>query len=590
MKKKLFLGLILLFESVVLFFAILSLYLDSINSIIVISQMAWAGRKLLSLGWRVSVLLTINNYLAYPVIVKIIGLLIVNVICIVIYYAIFGPLTIVFRKKNERKRREIVPKYQLTNLEKEKLDEKNFIRRFPKGTVISFIFPVLLIALFIIIRFDKVICEVNGSKLNGTLDISNKYIEPFLSSIATPASIHDFFTYRMGMYIKLVTSFLNNVPWVEYVLLFVGSIIILGLWLLVFFLIGLIFKKPLARRRSKLAKRRYIEKMEKIEYRLHKKYKDETSVKADDFISIVEEEQNTPATSISNIDAYKENDKKGLFDRQKKAYLEEIGYGVTDLGITKDNEEVTKPITEREVRYISDEDVDIILEEEPVIEVVEEDDVTDVNPSIEDELFFEKYEADENVSEDSSGVSQDVEDYILKNTQVEENEEKDINNEEVLNDKENNSLQEEIKEEKVEEQQVVEEILLEDIAPQIDIGKEEPKKNDPFAAYRGMNHGKHSATKVPSFKEQGKLDVEEKTNEPIKKNDPFAQYRNKKNKGYGAKKVPSFKELNKNQVVEETPNTPKEEKTDPFAAYRNKKKSGYGAKKVPSFKEIKSNK
>ena len=271
-------------------------------------------------------------------------------------------------------------------------------------------------------------------------------------------------------------------------------------------------------------------------------------------VKIIEEELEEEALEIAKIKKENSSRHQKKIDARKKAYLEEIGYGVVDLGVSDEKaKEVKEPIVEREIRYISDADIDIILEEEPVIEIVEEDDMEEVElANKEDDLFFEKYQEDDvdlELVEEHKPEPKDVMDYVK----------------ETAEDKEEAPVVEEVvEEEPVHVEEYVEEVK-EDIV-------EEPIKEE---------------EEVPAPV------VEEKVEEAPKKVDPFAAYRDRVNKGHGAKKVQSFKEagFKEDEVMVRDDGVKVSIKYDPFAKWRNQeRKKGYGAKKVPSFKEIQAQK
>ena len=190
----------------------------------------------------------------------------------------------------------------------------------------------------------------------------------------------------------------GKVPWVEFILVFIGSMMIIFVWVGVFSLIHLLVAKPVAKHKANIARKNYVRKMELIEYRLHNKYKDETSIKSDDFMHIVETEQKEAAREIAKFKRNLADEMLEVKDAEekKKAYYEEIGQGVTDLGISDSQLDLDSPHIEREVKYISEEEVDIILDEEPVIEIVEDEKIETSLEFGNNDIFFERYQPDDN--------------------------------------------------------------------------------------------------------------------------------------------------------------------------------------------------
>ena len=603
MKKKLFVNFVLIVELIMLVvYVINSKFTDVLNQYIPfnyiieytnigIEKLAWLS-EIVQIKYLVNLLLGFNM----PGVEILLTLILANIAWILVFYLIFGTIGAIIKHHRRKKIRKVISEYKLTPTEEKRFAPINYKKKATRWVGKSLIIPVVLLALFVCIRFDirNILAwdlTVNNEYGFG-FDIYYKGILPVINMVAEPLNVDDYikvlFTNEQGWgYFNLVNTYLVTVPWLEYVILPVAALLILFIWWGLFKLISLIFRKARMNRLSRKAKAKYIAKMEKQEYKLRKKYKDDATVKGDEFLKIIEEELEDDALEIAKIKEEKSSRHQKKIDAKKKAYLEEIGYGVVDLGVSKEEtKKVAEPIVEREIRYISDTDVDIILDEEPVIEIVEKDDMEEIElANKEDDLFFEKYHEDDvdlELVEEHKPEPKDVIEYV----------------EEKAKPKEEPKV-EDVVEERVEVEKyvdvpadVVEEPIKEDEV------KEEPKKNDPFAAYRNRVNKGHGAKKVQSFKDAGFKEDEVMVREDgIKvsiKYDPFAKWRDQeRKKGYGAKKVPSFKELQamkekeeaakKNEEVKKP--TSEAKKENPFAKYQNKPKTGSGSKKVPPMKK-----
>lgn len=647
MKKKLFVNLVLILELAI--FIVYGINIVSKNSLVniiplnyVVAAGSWMHEQFDALAGLIKIKELFTLLLGYNLnfVSVAIAFIAFNLAWIIVFYIIFGIIGAIIASSQKKKRRKLISEYKLTPSEEKRFSPVNYKKKAMRWIIWTFIVPILVIALFVIARFDRDMMNHGNLVVNTgiKLDIYTKYIVPAMNGLLSPLKFNDYFklifSNSQGIgYYDLVNKYLVSINWLEYVILVLGILLILFIWWGLFTLIALIFRNLRAKHLSKKAIKRYKLKMEKTEYKLRKKYNEEAVAKGDEFLKIIEEELLEDANEIAKIKDEKSKRRQKKIDAKKKAYLEEIGYGVVDLGVSEEKyKEEKEPLVEREIRYISDADIDIILEEEPVIEVVEEDDMEEVElTNKEDDLFFERYQEDDvdlELVEEHQPAPEDVMKYVHKKAeeQVEEPIEIVESSQEEIHVEE---YQEEVVEEKAEEivpeepkQEVVEveEKVEEPITPVIE---ETPKKNDPFAAYRNRVNKGHAAKKVQSFKDVGfKEDEMMVRDDGVKvsiKFDPFAKWRNKeRKKGYGAKKVPSFKEIQaqkgneelgkpasskakkvppvkksspikeeikqvakpKQEEVKETP-----KKNDPFAAYRNKPRKSTAAKKVESLKK-----
>jgi hypothetical protein len=425
MKKNIILKIILIIElALVLLFGlgnVFSFFKDTpvFNIFYILGNQLFVFGKTLASLFHINVSVNDISYINFS---GLIGFVIANVIFIILYYGIWYLVSFIIKKHNEDKLRSVVEKYELTKSEKSRFQVRNYIHTFSPYVFISLIIPIVFLFIIITARFDVNISKEASSKLGGTLTIFTNNIEPALKTLFLDGDFHkiilSFFTRSTSNgYIDIMNVWFFSVPWVEYILIVFSCVLILFIWFIIFQAIYLLVRKPIAKVKCDNARKAYIYKMEHQEYRIRKEYKNEVSSKSDDFIRTLEEEVNSNAKNIANIT--KEENEELLknpksYEKNRRAYLEDIGYGVSDLGVSESDIEKAKPIVEREVRYISDEDIDIILEEEPVIEVTEDE----IDASIEDEEndeFFEKYIPEEQEIEDIKPLSEDVEQYIFEN-------------------------------------------------------------------------------------------------------------------------------------------------------------------------------
>ena len=442
MKKNIILKIILIIElALVLLFGlgnVFSFFKDTpvFNIFYILGNQLFVFGKTLASLFHINVSVNDISYINFS---GLIGFVIANVIFIILYYGIWYLVSFIIKKHNEDKLRSVVEKYELTKSEKSRFQVRNYIHTFSPYVFISLIIPTIFLFIIITARFDVNISKEASSKLGGTLTIFTNNIEPALKTLFLDGDFHkiilSFFTRSTSNgYIDIMNVWFSSVPWVEYILIVFSCVLILFIWFIIFQAIYLLVRKPIAKVKCDNARKAYIYKMEHQEYKIRKEYKNEVSSKSDDFIRTLEEEVNSNAKNIANIT--KEENEELLknpksYEKNRRAYLEDIGYGVSDLGVSESDIEKAKPIVEREVRYISDEDIDIILEEEPVIEVTEDE----IDASIEDEEndeFFEKYIPEEQEIEDIKPLSEDVEQYIFENISND-----DLISEDDLNNNEN---------------------------------------------------------------------------------------------------------------------------------------------------------
>lgn len=347
------------------------------------------------LGWISSLF---NRYggIKYP---GYVSLLIFNALLIIVYVIVANIISFASKKSKEKKMLRVIKEhYKLTEAEEKEFDYHNYIKKFPIKRTLSLIIPLFLIFLAVATRFDNTVVTASSSNLGGWGDLYTNFIAKMWSAIfyASPnANFHYlnlFYNANQTGYIDRMNLLIGNFAWLEYIIIPLASIVFLALWFGFLSLINLMFKSQRAKGRAKKAKEAYIYSKDKEEYKFRLKHGKEYSNKSEEFINMYENEDKTnPIAEIDDQDELKKNATPDEIE-----YYETLGEGVKDLGIGESSVSTQKAIVEREVRYIADEDFDIVLEAEPVIESVEDDELDAlIAQNKEDELFYEKYIADE---------------------------------------------------------------------------------------------------------------------------------------------------------------------------------------------------
>ena len=364
-------------------------------------------------------------------------ILFLNFIFILLYYIVFGILTgILNNVKMKKVKRVVMTSYQLTPTEEEKFSCKRYMRKFPKIRVLSFIIPLSFLAIIFLARLDKEYVKLLDIESNTDLIIYTENIKPFINLLfGSDEFLLNIFTnkYKIG-YVDIAKHIPQNLFYLEYVLMGVITIIVLFLWYGILSLLYLPFRKLCARRRARRARNKFIFRKDIKEYKLRTKHKKSYSSKSKEFMSIIEKEEKDQQVLAQQLDSQN----MGKENLKPSEYYDDLGQGVKDLGVgTSYKEKKDKAIIEREVRYISDSDFDIELEEEPVIEIVEEDSIGQIRQQTkDDELYYEKYQPDDllikPVEEYQSNLSK-VNDYVSTINEIDNNE---INNEELLSSNE----------------------------------------------------------------------------------------------------------------------------------------------------------
>ncbi len=321
-----------------------------------------------------------------------IGLCIFNAILIVLYKIIVVILSFLLRRF---RRKKLVSNhlglYILTEEEKAQFEWKLYLKKVPIFGILSFIIPLGIEFLFVIIRFDRTICE-NDINRDGYFSIYNDSILPFIKTLSV--DLANFVNTEITRYILTINDIINivNIKWIEYGFIAIIFVIILFVWYFFVWIFVKLFRIPFAKRRARRAKKRYIDKMENAELKARKKAGSRISSKAHDILGDLDIElpvYEDDASSISIVSDVTSID--SAYKEKVSSYIDDISTGVIDLGLASTTEEEDKePIEKRIPIFVDDEDVDIVLDKEPVIEVLEEE-----SDEFEEELpFFEKYSPD----------------------------------------------------------------------------------------------------------------------------------------------------------------------------------------------------
>lgn len=486
---------------------------------------------------------------------ELVSALIINVCFIIVYYLIFGIIGLIIKNSKKKKINRVIKNhYVLNDNEKEKFNYKNYLKRFPIRRVLSLIIPLAFIAIIIITRLDRSLCEQYNVQTFGKIDFFTNFISPNVTKFFknSPTYINKylllFHNNKNIGYFDLINKLPKNLFWVEIIVGVLASLLILFVWYLLLTLIYLPFRKLCAKKKAKKMCNAYILKKDYAEYKLRIRHRDEYSSKSEEFMNIVEEEKNEeqPLAIVKNAPKLKK------VNINSEEYYDDLGSGVKDLGVGEIVEEKNDTAhIEREVRYISDKDFDIILDNEPVIEVVEDDGLDQIlQQTKEDELFYEKYQPDEVEIKDYPEYSKDqqeVNDYVSSFTKEEK---VDLVKEENVNHL--------MEEEKIEETPVEKEEILDVEKVDSSESKEETKKDDPIdpiieSKDEIKNEEKEEidlSTLSPLQRYRYEKEMAKKQHDELEKqgllnekNDPMNKYKISKSKG--ETKIPSLKNQNK---------------------------------------------
>lgn len=329
-----------------------------------------------------------------------------------IYYLFFGIIILI---RNATRKRKVETALNgnvitLSDEEKSKFEWKLYQRKFPFWRLVFALLELGIFALFIIIRLDKVFTIENAVTYQGVTyfpEVVDKFYESnfatldlYYSIAGRLGSIGEFISNIVAQYIRFMnaiveTTGIRSIEWIMFVVIVIVVLVI-------FWAIGSIFTRPYrrikAKRRAKKAKNKYIIKLENTELKAYKKSQKENRISEKNRTLYDNEpegndfEQNVEPL-IADTKAIKEFTENKKSQTPEQNYIDDISTGVTDLGIIQEDEnELQEPLVTRQTRFVGDEEHDIILEEEPIIETIEEEDSYYNEQEDLEEDKFEKYQ------------------------------------------------------------------------------------------------------------------------------------------------------------------------------------------------------
>lgn len=328
---------------------------------------------------------------------NIIIIIIFNIVFTIVYLIIFGIITYFLKKSKKKKMaQERKRVFVLSDEEKARFDWKLYEKRFPGRRLLSLLIPLFLIFICIVVRYDIKFCKSYDPYNDGYFNIFSSTFLPYLGGFGewcekVTASYIDFNS-------KVVRKI--GVVWFEWVEIGIGTIIVLLLWYGFFSIFAKPFRRHRAKVRARKVRRKYVDKMESLEYKAWKKTQKENQVskKNRDLYDNDENLIENVESDVKTIVLEKETEEKkinSIDNVTQQNYIDDISTGVTDLGvIEEENNEIQEPLINRETHFVGDEDVDIVLEEEPVVETIEdEEDFYNNNDNLVEETF-DRYQSD----------------------------------------------------------------------------------------------------------------------------------------------------------------------------------------------------
>lgn len=455
--------------------------------------------------------------------------IIIMILFIIIWKIIFAIIHLIRKnvRKNKIKKALGENAIELTEEEMNQYDYKLYENkfRFPTIRFIIMLVEILLFAVFLIIRFDVIYIVPGGIVNEGDLllfyDVSNGNA-PFIVDDATQSFTSRFYIFHnainglrvefmyffatlVGHYIQFANGLLHGLgAQGEIIVEIIIIVFILLVLILITFLLGLPFSKSIRKHRAKKyakkKKEKYIKQLEDKEYKTWKQglKKGDVSKKNED-LYVEEPIENIDITPIV-VETKTEETEVKTNQTAEQNYIDDISTGVTDLGLVEeDDNELQTPLTTRETRFVGDEESDIILEEEPIIETIEEEEAYYNEASEETEESFEKYqpetvkdlELEDKVKKYNIDVideAEEVEPYKEETPAIEEFEDREIAFT-------TNVIEEPVKEETIEEVKVEDPVEAE----------EKPKKpTKPIEVTKKTTKTKGKITPVDAVDEQGK--------------------------------------------------------------------------------------
>ena len=345
-----------------------------------------------------------------------------NLLFVLLYSLIFGIIALIQRNIRRKKYKQAHNNqgYLLTDEEKAKFEWKLYVTKFPTRRLISLIIPTFFAFVFVVIRYDENLCAAYDLANKGSFTLFTN-IKPYIGDLGVwlETTVSKYIVFNNQIYNQI------KVTWVEYIELGLVYVLVCLLWWGLFS----IFIKPvrtgIAKAKARRAKNRFIVKMEALEYKALKKAEKELRVSkknkdlysSENFINDVGEDVKAIATPIEEDKKEKDSAKKEPVSVEQD-YIDDISTGVTDLGlIEEDNSELQEPISVREQHFVGDEEVDIVIEEEPIIETIEEEEAY-YNDVDEKEETFERYQPE---TIDSFNIEDKIKKYNID--VIEENQE-----------------------------------------------------------------------------------------------------------------------------------------------------------------------
>ena len=328
-----------------------------------------------------------------PLLKQWILILLTTVIGIILYLIIFGSIAYFLRRRKQKKLLSKGKEIHLTDEENARYEWKLYERRFPIRRLISLIIPLGIVLIFFFLRYDKTICSLYDNYNVGFFDF-------YGSMSSSLGGIDHVINQVMSWYININNKIVDriNVTYVEYIEFAVFLILILLLWWGFFSIFAKPFRIYHAKRSASKAKKKYIIAMENKEYKALKKAEKEnqSSEKVSELYDLENDTfEEGQIENIASIDKQKEEKVDDNLSQENKAYIDDISTGIVDLGVVEaDNDELEKPLISRESHFVGDEEVDINLEEEPMIETLEEEEEYYKSSSNDDNLAFEPYQND----------------------------------------------------------------------------------------------------------------------------------------------------------------------------------------------------
>lgn len=331
----------------------------------------------------------------------------------IVYLIFFGVIGLFTKKSRKKKFNEAFGgnPVVLTEEQQAKFDYKLYENRFPTWRLIVILLEIVLIVLFVFIRFDLIFATPGGQYGDGLyLFIENTgFIADEFAKEGSlrPQLFSNYLLPYLGTFGQMIGRWVANIYILNVGVIFQGQmyleiicIAVVALVLILFtYALGSIFAGPIrrskAKKRAKKSKEKYVRKLENLEYKAWVKSQKENRISEKNRLLYNEDKElDNPINVVPIATSNKEEEKNiSVSQTPEQNYIDDISTGVTDLGlIEEDNNEIQKPLTSRETRFVGDEENDIVLEEEPIIETIEEEEAFYNDKISEIDDNFEKYQ------------------------------------------------------------------------------------------------------------------------------------------------------------------------------------------------------